>query len=236
MNKAEIKKILISMRTEDNEAHVNFLLGKLDMLSEEEFSTYLQKIVDSKIDVKDYLNDQIQKLKVDELRREPRYPLNKFFTYGINDNMLHLHLPGKLHGLIKLKHYEGTMDIVNLYLLDAFDKIQQLKENQHPHLQNVDSIYMISPILLILLGRELKFLEELDFKTTKYSKKDLSDRNFVSQNSEAQLAKSLFGTDKNVGSATINLDIILTQDWQKKKQNKVKELNDKGIFIEETER
>ena len=44
-----------------------------------------------------------------------------------------------------------------------------MRDSGDPRFRNVDSIYMISPILV---GREMKFLEELDFETHSYKKKE----------------------------------------------------------------
>lgn len=232
MNKLEIKNILISMRTQDNEPDVNFLLGKLSMLSEKEIFEYIQKVGDSEEAIRNFLTQELLDLKVSHARQEPKYQINKLFTYGISGNCIHLHLPGDLHELINKQGFKKTMDIVNLYLLDAINRIKSMKENQFPTLQNVDSIYMISPILL---SRELKFLEEIDFKISLYHKKDLSDKKFISEHPEAQLAAHIFGTDRNVGTAQIDLDIVSTQEWQNKMKCKTKEFNDNGIFIQENE-
>ena len=59
------------------------------------------------------------------------------------------------------------MDTVNLHLLDAIDKIKQLRDNGFYRFQGKDSIYMISPI-----RREMKFLDSMDFKTQSYRKKN----------------------------------------------------------------
>lgn len=234
MNKLEIKNILMSMRTQSNEAQVNYWLGKVDMLDDKIISEYLKKIGDSEENIRDYFNEQIEKMEISQLRRDEKYPINKFFTYGVSQskNCIHLHLPGDLHELIKSRGLISTMDTINLYLLDAIDKIKFMKSNNHPNFHNIDNIYMISPILL---KRELIFLKEMDFKIALYKKKDLTDKKFLSEHPEAQLAKHIFGTDKNVGTALIDLDTILSEEWEKKKDNKIKEYNDKGIFIHETE-
>ena len=80
---------------------------------------------------------------------------------------------------------------------------------------------MISPILL---EREIKFLEELDFETHSYKKKELQNPEFVAGHPEAQLAVHIFGTQSNVGTAKIGLDIVNSQEWQAKREKKLKNL------------
>ena len=50
------------------------------------------------------------------------------------------------------------------------------------------------------MEKELKFLSEIDFETNLYKKCELQDNDFIKKHSEARLAKSIFGNDKNVGS------------------------------------
>ena len=67
----------------------------------------------------------------------------------------------------------------------------------------------------------------------RFKKKDLQNSEFVSQNSEAQLATHIFGTDKTIGTAKISMDIINSSEWQEKRNLQVKEFEKKGIVIDE---
>ncbi len=88
---------------------------------------------------------------------------------------------------------------------------------------------MISPAVI---KREMKFLEELDFTTHSYSKKQLSDEKFVKETPEAQLATHIFGHDKNVGTALIKFEQINSKQWQEKKNGIVADLREKTSGIE----
>lgn len=85
------------------------------------------------------------------------------------------------------------------------------------------------------MEKELKFLSEIDFETNLYKKCELQDNDFIKKHSEARLAKSIFGNDKNVGSASISLNTLSTPEWQAKYKAKVKEFHEKGIFLNQTE-
>ena len=50
------------------------------------------------------------------------------FFYGMSENNIHLHLPVDLHQMISQKGISGTIDTVNLYLLDAIDRLKALKD------------------------------------------------------------------------------------------------------------
>ena len=78
----------------------------------------------------------------------------------------------------------------------------------------------------------MKFLEELDFTTHSYSKKQLSDEKFVQETPEAQLATHIFGHDKNVGTALIRFEQINSKQWQEKKNTIVANLREKTSGIE----
>lgn len=154
------------------------------------------------------------------------------FTYGISGSCIHLHLPGDLHQMITTKGARGTMDTVNLHLLDAIDKIQRLRSDGFYKFQEKESIYMISPILL---GREMKFLESMDFTTHSYKKKDLQDDEFVAEHAEANLAVHIFGKCNHIGTASIKFDTIQTNEWQEKKKQKIQDFEKKGITLEDRE-
>lgn len=89
---------------------------------------------------------------------------------------------------------------------------------------------MISPILI---GREMKFLDSMDFQTQLYRKKDLNDDKFIEEHTEARLATQIFGKDKNVGTASIKFETISSKEWQEKKREKIQEFAKKGITLQE---
>ena len=127
------------------------------------------------------------------------------------------------------KGISGTMNTINLQLLDAIDKIKQLRDNGFYRFQGKDSIYMISPALI---RREMKFLDSIDFQTQQYKKRELGDKKFVQEHPEARLAIDIFGKDKNVGTASIKFETIDSKEWQEKKKEKIQEFKNKGITLE----
>lgn len=227
MNKIDIKNMLISMRTADNEAIVNNILGKIDLMPEEKFQSIIKSYGNDKEKIKKRLEELIERQKQ---AHEPHIPINKMFSYGTSGNSIHLHMPVDLQQMMSELGLSKTIDTVNLYLLDAIEKIRQMKKDGFYKFEGKDNIYMISPILL---GREIKFLNALDFKTHKYKKKELQDEHFVAKNPEAQLAIHVFGKDKNVGTATIGLDTINSKEWQEKRARQVELYKEKGITMYE---
>ena len=61
----------------------------------------------------------------------------------------------------------------------------------------------------------------------------MKDEDFVKENAEAQLAVSIFGKEKNVGTAFIRFDIIDSKEWQDKKKQILEELRNKGTVMNE---
>lgn len=228
MKKQEIKNILMAMRTGDNSPQINNLLGKIDMMDDKSLQTALEKIGDNEESVKNFFVSKLSEKSNNQ--NEDKFTINDMFTYGISGSCIHLHLPGDLHQMLSEKGVSGTMNIVNLHLLDAIDKINELKNNGFYRFKEKDSIYMISPILL---GRELKFLDSIDFKTQLYRKKDLNDDTFVEKHPEAKLATHIFGKDLNIGSAIISFETISSKSWQDKKKQKIQEFAKKGITLKE---
>ena len=228
MKKQEIKNILMSMRTQENDTLINNLLGKIDMMDEKSFQTALEKVGNNEEGVRKFFESKLSERHHNQ--SEEKFPINDMFTYDISGNCIHLHLPGDLHQMLAKKGLSGTINTVNLQLLDAIDKIKQLRDNGFYRFQGKDSIYMISPILI---GREMKFLDSMDFQTQLYRKKDLNDDKFIEEHTEARLATQIFGKDKNVGTASIKFETISSKEWQEKKREKIQEFAKKGITLQE---
>lgn len=226
MNKSEIKEILMSMRNGENEDIVTNLLGKIDLISDEELQPMIDKVGKDKETVEAYLKRKIEEQQ--EKHEQPHIPINKMFAYGVSGNSIHLHMPVDLRPMLSENGISKTIDIVNANLLDAIERIRRMKNDGYYKFEGTDCIYMISPILV---GREMKFLKELDFETQTYKKRQLQDDEFVQEHPEAQLATYIFGRDNHIGTAKIGLDTINSDEWQEKRKAKVQEFKEKGIQL-----
>lgn len=231
MNKNDIRRILILMRTAENENQVNNLLGKIDLLPEEKLQTMIVQIGENEESIRRYIEEKLGERNNNG--HESHIPINNMFTYGMAGSCIHLHMPVDLYEMISKKGRKKTVDTVNLYLLDAMERIKKLKNDGFYKFKDKDSIYMISPILV---GREIEFLQSLDFETHLYKKKELQNNEFVIENPEAQLAVHIFGRDSNVGTAKIGLDVIDSQEWQIKRTQIIKDFENKGIKLNEDDK
>ena len=230
MTKKDIKRILMGMRTHENEDVVNNLLGKIDRLEEEKLQAMIAQIGDNEENIREYIKRKIT--ENNNNRHEEHTPINAMFTYGISGSCIHLHMPVNLREMMSGKGITKTVDTVNLYLLDAIEKIRMLQNDGYFKFKGIESIYMISPILL---KKEIEFLNGLDFETHSYKKKQLQSEEFVEGNPEAQLAVNIFGRDSNVGTARIGLDTINSQEWQRKRIQTVEDFKTQGIELSEGE-
>lgn len=226
MNKKDIKRILISIRNNENEDQVNILLGKINLLPEEKLQRMITEIGNNEESIKKYFEEKLNQTIGNE--QEKHIPINNMFEYGIAGSCIHLHMPIDLHEMISKKGITKTVDTVNLYLLDAIERVRKLKNDGFYKFNGKDSLYMISPILV---GREIKFLEELDFETHLYQKNKLQEDNFVKEHPEAQLAIHIFGRNSNVGTAKVSLDTVNSKQWQAKRKQKVEKFMQKGIVL-----
>lgn len=230
MTKKDIKRILMGMRTHENEDVVNNLLGKIDRLEEEKLQAMIAQIGDNEENIREYIKRKIT--ENNNNRHEEHTPINAMFTYGISGSCIHLHMPVNLREMMSGKGITKTVDTVNLYLLDAIEKIRMLQNDGYFKFKGIESIYMISPILL---KKEIEFLNGLDFETHSYKKKQLQSEEFVEGNPEAQRAVNIFGRDRNVGTARIGLDTINSQEWQRKRIQTVEDFKTQGIELSEGE-
>ncbi len=226
MKKSEIKNILFSMRTTENEEIINNLLGKIDLLSEEKLHNILVQVEDNEESIKKYLQEKINSMQG---QHETHTRINKMFSYGISGSTIHLHMPVDLHEMFAKIGISKTVNTVNLYLLDAINRITMMRAEGFYKFLDKNNIYMISPILL---KRELEFLNKLDFMIQIYKKKELQDEQFVAEHPESQLAVRIFGNDKDVGTAIIGFDTINSKEWQEKKSKQIQIFNEKGINLE----
>lgn len=227
MNKKEIKNILMSIRTSDNEKYVNNLLGKIDLLSESKLESIVAQIGDNEECIKKYLQENLMQ------GHEEFTPINELFSYGISDNAIHLHLPVDLHQMMSEKGIRKTIDTVNLYLLDAIERIRKMRQEGYYKFTEKDSVYMLSPLLV---NREREFLNELGFETQVYKKHELQNEQFVAEHKEALLANIFFGKDKNVGVAIIKLDKTNSKQWQEKRLEVIENFKQNGITLNGEER
>lgn len=226
MTKRDIKNILMSMRNPENEAIINNFLGKIDIMAEQELQKYLEKIGNNEESIRNFFESKIsEKLRS---QSEKKFPINDMFTYGIAENCIHLYLTEDFDEMLRKEGPFRTIDIINLYLFDAIDRIKQSRDDGDYRVQGKDSIYMISPILI---EREMKFLDSMNFKTHLYRKKDLNDDKFIEKYPEAKLATQIFGKDKNIGTASIDFATIASEKWQNKKKQIVKEFEKRGITL-----
>lgn len=227
LNKADLKKLLISMRTSENESQINYLLGQIDIIDENRLNSIIQNIGDSPDCIRELLKEKLGRYNT----QQGKYiPINKMFEYGISNGSVHFHLPGDLVPMISSIGIRKAMDTINLQLLDAIERIRNLQKSGYFRLRNVDSIYMISPILI---KEELEFLQGMDFDTRLYSKKDLQKADGNDSNSEIQLAKNIFGSNRSVGTAKISMATINSSKWQEKRKDTIKKFEEQGISLSE---
>lgn len=216
------------MRTSENESQINYLLGQIDCYTEDRLESFVKQMGGSEESVKAYLEEKF-KLKHNK-EHGNKIPINKMFTYGVTGNCLHLHILDNLGPMISTMGTRKAMDTINLHLLDAIERIRNLKNSGYFRLKDVESIYMISPILI---EEELKFLQAMDFDTRLYSKKDLQKADGNDSNSEIQLAKNIFGSNRSVGTAKISMATINSSKWQEKRRNTIKKFEEQGISLNE---
>ena len=229
MNKKDIKKILLSLDNNDNTQAVIFLLGKLDMMSDEEIENKTKNF--DKSQSEEYIKE---KISAHSSRTSAFIKVNDFFEYGINGETVHLHLPGDFHNLFKNLGTIKASALIARSLIDATEKINEKKENGDKNLSKCSSIFMISPIfysptfypnvLRTKIVRDhinietpiFKIFKILGLKTTSYTKEQLQNSNFLNSNPEAQLAIKHFGNEKDVGAASLSFEKYNSEKFQRK--------------------
>ena len=229
MTKDQLREIINSLIPQYDNKLIEIALSKLDSLSNEKISTILNEIrSNDEQSIKTYIQGLIEKMKKNSLMKFT--PINRMFTYGVNDTDIHLHMPVDLNPIISKYGMSKTRDILNLYLLDAIERIRKLYNDGYSKFNGVSEIYMISQLLFG--KREIDFLNSLDFKTQTYDVKQLQDKDFIRVNLEAKAATLFFGNNAPVGSAKIKISVINSEEWQQKRLDQVKKIAEKGITLD----
>lgn len=229
MDKKIIDKILSDLRNETNGSAIDMLVSRINGMSQEEIDLTVQKLGGTEEAIKNVLAEKVEQIsRRNHMGHEPHKPINKLFSYGVSESTVHLHLPVMLQN-IRGKGISGKINTANRYLIDALDRVVKMKDSGDPRFRNVDSIYMISPILV---GRELEVLKGLDFETESF---DCRNPETIGDREEAGFGKRLFPDAKSVGRARISIDRLKSKDWQDKRKDFVQRLEEKGAVLEEQE-
>lgn len=222
MDRENIKRILMSMRTHENESKVNNLLGKIDMVPDDKLQEMIDAIGGSEEKAREVLMTKISPNTSEHTK------INSMFSYGVNGNTVHLHLPVDLRDSMKKMGLRKTIAMVNLHMLDAIEKIRAMQKDGFYRFQGVDEIYMISPALI---NTELDFLSDLDFETQVLKRKELKDDSIVSSSPNHRLAREIFGADHNVGCAKISMEKVNSKEWQEKRKAVIDKYALQGISL-----
>lgn len=229
MDRKVIDKILSDLRNETNGSAIDMLASRIKGMSQEEIDLTVKKLGGTEEAIKSVLADKVEQMsRRTRMGNEPHKPINKLFSYGVSETTVHLHLPVMLQN-IRGKGISGKINTANRYLIDALDRVVKMKDSGDPRFKNVESVYMISPILL---GRELEVLEGLDFETESY---DFRHPEMIENREEAGFGKRLFPDAKSVGRAKIFIDRLKSKDWQDKRKDFVERLEEKGAVLEQEE-
>lgn len=240
MKKEEARKILFSMRNPENEAIINNVLGKIDMMPEDVFECKCKDMAETEI--REYIKKQINIRTTNE--DSNHININKFFEYGIAGNCVHLHLPGDFHEMFEKLGKIKASAIIARYLIDAITRINNQKNMGDSKLENCSSIYMISPIFYsptfypkALRSKKVrdnvkietpifKLFKLMGLETKTYIKEDLQNPKFVENNEEAKLAVKNFGTKMDVGTASLSFKKLNSKRFQTR-LNKISEMLEK---------
>ena len=143
MKKDEIKQLLMSMRTRENDASVTYLLGLIDMISEKDLSIRLQELNINPENIKPFLVERIAKVQKQQEHSEHFTSVNKMFCYGRTGNTIHMHLiPKDLRGIKARLGDEAFYQFYKDQLEDFLARLQETFRND----STITSLFAVSPI------------------------------------------------------------------------------------------
>ena len=81
MDKKDIKAILMSMRTTENDGMINKLLGKIDMMDDTSLQNAVKQVGDTEEAVRTFFENKIAEKQ--NTNKEEHTPINEMFSYGM---------------------------------------------------------------------------------------------------------------------------------------------------------
>lgn len=206
MNKNEIKELLIKMRTLENEATVNYLLGLLDMKSDKDLETILIKYNIDEENILDFLATRIENLQIQQEQSEHFTNVNKMFCFGRTGDTIHMHLiPKDLRSIKKQLGDEGFYQFYRSQLEDFLSRLQDIVKNDN----TIKTLFAVSPIFF---NKNITSLhEELGFD--KVIEIDLGNKTDGMSLNQKKYFKNMFGGTKKVYYTSIEREKLLEAEY-----------------------
>ena len=143
MLKENVKKILMDMKTSDNESAVNHILRSIDKISEEDLILILKELNVTEENIEQVLRNRIEKQIEQEKSSAKFTPVNQMFSYGRTGNTLHMHLiPKDLRALKNKLGDEAFYDFYREQLEDFLSKLQKIFLEDI----TIQTLFAVSPI------------------------------------------------------------------------------------------
>ena len=143
MKKDEIKQLLMNMRTSDNEPAVNYLLGSIDMMSDEEIYAKMKQLNINEENIEQFLASKVMQIQMQNDEPEHFIGVNKMFCYGRTGDTIHMHLiPKDLRNLKKQLGDEAFYQFYQDQLEDFLSRLQDIFRND----TSMKTLFAVSPI------------------------------------------------------------------------------------------
>lgn len=143
MLKENIKRILMNMKTSDNESPINHILKSIEKISEEDLKITLKELNITEKNIEQFLRNKIEKQTEQEKSSAEFTPVNQMFSYGRTGNTLHMHLiPKDLRPLKKELGDEVFYDFYKEQLEDFLSKLQGIFLEDI----TIQTLFAVSPI------------------------------------------------------------------------------------------
>ena len=183
-----IKNYMLQSQDENTIKKCQEMIEKLYPMPEDEFKKIVYNTLGENPDITSFNNWLMGRLNEPEHRHTDFIQLNRFASYNIAGHTAVLHVVPE-HVTLKQIRNSGT------YLVDALEQIKALIQKEE--LGRIDTIFAVSDILKIRQLQEI--FKDLSFNVEK------GDRRFT-------------GRFKNPYQASLPTEILLSEEWEKTKQ------------------
>lgn len=212
LQKAEVLNLINSIKNEQNEGK---LQRYIDLVNSMDNDTFNKFILEHKLDSLERLKAELES-RVNNTNEQTNsfIKLNELVSYGRSKKTIHIHVvPKDAHSFLTK---EGRIKAENL-LIDALEQIREMMKTD----QTITNVYAVSDIIQSLIA---KMFEGLGFDVKVLplgrAKDDLELGFFYENFKDSNLGK--------LGRAQISRKKLLSLEWEEKKEERKKELEEKS--------
>lgn len=208
VTKQETLRVLENLTTEENKDRAEKYINMVNSMNDSDWEKFLKQLEINTID--DIKREVEKRLSAREISEKPT-PLNDLVSYGYIGDTIHIHLVPKDAKFLLSKQ---GLQSAEVKLIEALEQLQDLVTTDD-RFKEIKQIYAVSG----LMKRPISPL----FSNLGFAVKTMKAEE-AKNDSELKKFYDRFKDKKHIGSAILPVQILLSEKWNKLKDERKKEL------------